>query len=259
MKKMKNIIILVIILVMSTTMYVMAVGEAETKFETDLSVCEKGELSVYRQGIRENIKGEWADCDCSYLCFCASLYHVLEDSSEEDFYAAFFKGDYFIHPLGKVYQDCSSSMEETFAYERFKIIENLSIFLNEEGKEIENVFKNQKTDLYGLLGSLNKEIMGDTIITMLDDIPIIITDLWNTAKEQEDFRYDGEIIFCVPFASVDKQAVLHCEDFVNNLLWNHNWIPASMSVYVVYTDEVIVEYTNCYHNGFEGDITIYVP
>ena len=48
-----------IIIVMSTTMPVSA--EEKAIFEKDLTVCkEKGYLSVYRQSIRENIKGEWA-------------------------------------------------------------------------------------------------------------------------------------------------------------------------------------------------------
>ena len=252
---------LAIIIAMSTKMSVMSEEVKETSiFEQDISVCKEGYLSVYGQNIRENIKGEWADCDCWDLCFCAQLYHVLEDTAEDDFYSAFFNGDYFVYPLGGIYQDCSSSMEKIFSYERSSIIKNLSPFLNENQKDIKDVFKNKKTDLYGLLSSFNNEIMGKTIITMPREVPVIITDLWDTkGAESESFQYDGEIVFCVPYSSRNTEGVLHCEEVVNNILWNHGWISGCMSIYVIYTDEVIVEYSNTYMNGEKGNITIYVP
>lgn len=247
-----------IIIVMSTTMPVSA--EEKAIFEKDLTVCkEKGYLSVYRQSIRENIKGEWAKCNCISLCSCTDLYHILEDTTEDDFYSAFLNGNHLIYPLGEVYQDCSTSMEKTFCYEKSNIIKNLSPFLNEREKDIKEVFKNKKTNLNGLLSSFNTEIIGESIITMPRETPIIITDLWDTEGKEETFMYDGEIIFCVPYASTNKEGVLHCEEVINNLLWNHGWIPGSMSIYVIYTDEVIVEYSNGYRNGQEGFITIYIP
>ena len=257
---MKKLITLVLsIIIVMSIMPVMA-AEKKAIFEKDLTVCkEEGYLSVYRQSIRENIKGEWADCDCCYLCYCTQLYHILEDKTEEDFYSAFLNGNYLVYPLGGVYQDCSSSMEETFCYEKSNIIKNLSPFLNEKEKDIEYVFKNKKTNLYGLLSSFNKEIIGDEIINMPRETPIIITDLWDTEGKEEAFMYDGEIIFCVPYASTNKEGVLHCEEVINNLLWNYGWIPGSMSIYVIYTDKVVVEYSNGYRNGEEGSITIYVP
>lgn len=263
MKKLITLV-LAIIIAMSTTMPIMAkeVEEPEETsiFEKDLSVCKEGSLSVYRRNIRENIKGEWANCDCWDLCFCTSLYHVLEDTTEDDFYSAFFYGDYFVYPLGGIYQDCSSSMEETFCYEKSNIIKNLSPFMNEKEKDIEYVFKNKKTNLYGLLSSFDNTNICGRIVTMPREIPIIITDLWDTeGAEEESFKYDGEIIFCVPYASTNKEGVLHCEEFINNLLWNHIWIPESMSIYVVYTDEVIVKYSNGSYNCLDGYVEIYVP
>ena len=241
---------LVIIIVMSTTMPVMA-AEEKVIF---------GHLSVYRQSIRENIKGKDTDCDCIGLCYCTQLYHILEDTTEYDFYSAFLNGNHLLYPLGEVYQDCSSSMEKIFGYEKNNIIKNLTPFLNEKEKDIEYVFKNKKTNLYGLLSSFNNEIIGEATSTNPREIPIIITDLWDTeGKEEETFMYNGEIIFCVPYASTNKEGVLHCEEVINNLLWNHSLIPGSMSIYVIYTDEVIVEYSNGYRNGEEGFITIYVP
>lgn len=256
---MKKLMILAvaIIFAMSPKMSVKAEEEQETIVETDVSILEKPQLSVYAQNIRENINGEWADCDCGFLCYCTGLYHILEDSTEEeDFYLTFFKGKHFIYPLGEVYQDCSSSMEETFCYEKEKIIKNLSPFFNEE--DIKDVFKNEKTDLYGLISSFKSENIGEQVIIMPEETPIIITDLWTVADE-EKFICDGEFVFCVPYASTNKEGVLHCEDVINNLLWNHSWIPGSISIYVVYIDEVIFNYSNGYHNGDEGYIEIYVP
>lgn len=257
---MKKLMILAvaIIFAMSPKMSVKAEEEQETIVETDVSVFEKPQLSVYAQNIRENIKGEWDDCECKVLCSCAGLYHVLEDTTQEDFYSAFFYGNHFSAPLGKVYQDCSISMEETFCYEKAKIIKNLSPFLNEKEKDIEDVFKKQKTNLYGLISSFKSENIGEQVIIMPEETPIIITDLWTVADE-EKFICDGEFVFCVPYASTNKEGVLHCEDVINNLLWNHSWIPGSISIYVVYTDEVIFNYSNGYHNGDEGYIEIYVP
>lgn len=247
------------ILAISVTVPVMA-GEEQEKsiFETDASICKEGALSVYRKDIRENVKGEFVDCNCRNLCSCTSLYHVLEDTTESDFYSVCLK-EKLIRPIGKIYQDCSSSMEETFRYEKSNIIQNLSPFLKQEKKEIEAVFKNKKTNLYGLLSSFPHEKVGKLNITKPKNTPIIITDLWDEKGEEEEFWYDGEIVFCVPYASTNKKAVLHCEEVVNNILWNHDFLACTMSIYVIYTDEVIVEYGNSYYNGDEGCITIYVP
>lgn len=248
-----------------TKVPVVAVDEEEEPIVVKgLSVHEKDYISVYKnQGIREYIKGEYVKCDCSpwaSLCYCTPLYHVLEDKTEDNFYSSFFNGDYLIYPIGGVYLDCSSSMEETFCYEKSKIIKNLSTFLNEKERNIETIFKNQKTGLYGFLHSLDRQISGDLIITAPKEIPIIITDLWDTEEnEVEPFRYWGEIIFCVPYASTNKEGVLHCEEVVNDILWNYILMPGSMSIYVVYTDDVIAEYSNGYYNGRQGYMEIYVP
>ncbi len=256
MKKLIMIAI-AIILVMSTIIPVMA---AEEKFKTDLSVFKEKALtlSVYNRNIRENKKGERANCDCIVSCSCTRLYHILEDTPEDDFYSVFFDNQ-VVRPLGGIYQDQSSSMEETFCYEKSNIIKNLSPFLKE--KDIEDVFKNKKTNLYGLLSSFNNKISFERIITIPREVPVIITDLWDTAEseEKELLRYEGEIVFCVPYASTNKEGVLHCEEVVNDLLWNHGWLPGGMAIYVIYTDEVIIEYSNSYHNLEEGFIKIYVP
>lgn len=231
----------------------------------DLSEYEKNYISIYDiQGIREYIKGEYVKCDCSpwaTLCHCTSLYHILEDKTKDDFYSVFFNRDYSIYSLGRVYSDCSSSMQETFCYEKSKIIKSLLPFLNEEGRNVETIFKNQKTDLYGFLHSLDRQISGELIITApTKEVPIIITDLWDTEEnEVEPFRYWGEVIFCVPYASTNKEGVLHCEEVVNDLLWNYSLMPGGMPIYVVYTDEVITKYSNGYNNGRQGYIEIYVP
>lgn len=263
---------LAVIFIMSAAIPALAVQRREEAthkeekqvFETDLSVCKEGSISVYGGSIRENIKGEWADCDCYGLCYCTQLYHVLEDTTKDDFYSAFLNGDYFSRPLGKVYQDCSSSMEETFNYETSKILKNLSPFLDESRKNVEDIFKCKKTtNLYGFLASFQHKVIDKTTVTMPSKTPIIITDLWDTeGVEDESFQYSGDIIFCVPYASTNKEGVLHCEDVVNNILWNHSWSLvsiASISIYVVYTDNVIVEYSNGYRNAESGHITIYVP
>lgn len=267
---MKKLIILVVamILTISTTIPVMAaedevVEEKEKSvFETDLSVCKEGELSVYRYGIREEINGELTDCDCIGLCQCTQLYHILEDTTEDDFYTAFFNQNYWDR-YGKIYIDSSYSMERTFCYEKSIIMENLSHFLNEKEQEIEYVYINQKTNLYEILSSCSNDDFGETLdgisVNCLAETPIIITDLWNTAGNEESFNIMGNIIFCVPYASTDKEGVLHCEEVVNNLLSNYSFVPASLAIYVIYTDEVIVEYSNGYRNSDEGCVTIYVP
>lgn len=240
------------IFLMMPTMCIAKEEEVEPRVESDLSVYKTNYLSVYERSIRENIRGEWGDCDCLGLCYCTRLYHILEDTTENnDFYSAFLNGDYLVYPLGRVYLDSSISMKETFSYEKDNIMKNLSSFLNEKNIEIEEVFKNQKTNLYGLLQSYNN--------SKKREIPIIITDLWDTEGE-ELFKYEGNIIFCVPYASTKKEAVLHCEEVINNLLWNHHGRFLSFnSIYLIYTDEIIVKYSNVYRNGEEGCITIYVP
>ena len=250
-----------LILVMSMTMPVRASEREGGIFKKDLSVCKDGEMSVYRQNIREFINGQWKECECWGLCSCAQAYHVLESTKQEDFYSAFFNGEYCASPIGNIYQDCSSSMEETFRYEKSKIIKNLSSFFNEKD-EIE-VFKDTSTNLYGLLGSFKKEVIEEieeVTITSPGEVPVIITDLWDTeGKEEELLVYNGEIIFCVPYASTNKEGVLHCENVINNLFKNYTWIPGSMSIYVVFTDEVIVHYNNGYLNGSYDFIEIYIP
>lgn len=264
---MKKIITLVMTLVLavSAVMPVMAKEEEErrerTVFQTDTFTTREGNyLSVYDGNIREYKNGEWSECNYTYLCYCTQLYHVLEDSTEDNFYSAFFKDQYDEYA---VYSDCSTSMENTFCYEKSKIMKNLSPFLNEKEMGTEDVFRNKKTDLYGLLTSFNHEFMDekfDYICIMPKKTPIIITDLWDTKGEDMDkYRFAGSIIFCVPYASTNKEGVLHCEEFVNDILWNHSLCPASTAIYLVYTDEVIARYSDGYHNDMEGFIDIYVP
>ena len=265
---MKKIITLVMTLVLavSAVMPVMAAEEEErrerTVFQTDTFTTRKGNyLSVYDGNIREYKNGEWSECNYTYLCYCTQLYHVLEDTTEDNFYSAFFKDEYDEYA---VYSDCSTSMENTFCYEKSKIMKNLSPFLNEKEMEIEEVFNNKKTNLYGLLKSFNSEVFEGVeynyTCIMPEKTPIIITDLWDIKGESmENYRFAGSIIFCVPYASTNKEGVLHCEEFVNDILWSHPLCPASTSISIVYTDNVIARYSNGYHNDMEGCITIYVP
>lgn len=245
---------LAIILAMSTTMPVMA-EEKDTDpiFEVDLSVCKDGELSVYRNTIREIIKEEWADCNCVGMCECTLLFHVLEDTTETDFYSAYFN-DYLDT---EVYLDCSSSM--ILFFRNAKIIENISTFLNENKKEIQNVFHNGETNLYGLLNSFETEKIGETIVVTPEKTPIIITDLWDTSSKEESFYYWGNVVFCVPYKSTDKEGVLHCENVVNDLLTNHSLFPRTLAIVIVYTDEVIVSYREEITFSDAGMIEIYVP
>lgn len=180
------------------------------------------------------------------------MYHILEDTTEEDFYSAFFKKN-FGDELGGVYQDRSSSMKEIFKDEKSIILNNLSPMLREREQGIE---EQKPTNLYEFLCSLDEEpTVEEKFITIHPkEVPIIITDLWDIADKQP-FRYEGEIIFCVPYTSTNKEGVLHCEEVVNDLLWNHSWPGGGKSIYVVYTDEVIVRYCN----AMEGFIEIYVP
>lgn len=266
MKKLINLVAVMILSIVTIIPAMVAEHVVERKekllFEADLSVCEEEKLSVYRYGIRENVNGEWSDCDCFYVCKCTQLYHILEDTEEDDFYTAFFNQDYWSQ-YGKIYIDSSYSMERTFGYEKSIIMENLSYFLNEKEQDIDYVYINQKTNLYEFLSSCSNYDLGETndgiSINGLEERPIIITDLWSTKGNEESFKITGHISFCVPYASTDKEGVLHCEEVVNNLLSNYSFVPASLAIYVVYTDEVIVEYSNGYRNFDEGCITIYVP
>lgn len=288
-QRMKKIITLAIVLIfaVSAVMPVMAAEEEEqrerTVFKTDTFTSREGDyLSVYDGNIRENKNGELSECNCMGICYCTQLYHVLEDTTDKDFYSAFLKSKYDDHgvycddsaPFAYVgcivdydddyaiYSDCSTSMTETFCYEKSQIMRNLSSFLKE--KEIEDVFKNQKTDLYGLLKSFDSEVMEDVghsyTYIMPEKMPIIITDLWDVKEESmENYKFVGQIIFCVPYASTNKEAVLHCEEFVNDILWNLSPFTTSTSINIVYTDEVIARYSNGYYNDMEGCIKIYVP
>lgn len=265
---MKKIIILAMTLILaaSAVMPVMAAEEEarreRTVFKTDAFTSRKGDyLSVYDGNIREYKNGEWSECNYTYRYYCTQLYHVLEDTTEDDFYSAFFKDRYDDYV---VYSDCSASMKNTFCYERSKIMKNLSPFLNEKEMKIEEVFNNKKTNLYGLLKSFNSEVFEGVehsyMCIMLKKTPIIITDLLDIKGESmENYRFAGSIIFCVPYSSTNKEGVLHCEEFVNDILWNHSLCPASTAIYLVYTDEVIARYCNGYHNDMEGFIDIYVP
>ncbi len=179
---MKKIIILAmtLILAVSAVMPVMAYEKEEwrerTVFKTDTFTSREGDyLSVYDGNIRENKNGEWSECNCIGLCYCTQLYHVLEDTTDKDFYSAFLKSKYDDHGIYcddsagfahvgcmvacddyTIYSDCSTSMTKTFCYEKSQIMRNLSPFLKE--KEIEDVFKNKRTDLYGLLKSFDSEV-----------------------------------------------------------------------------------------------------
>lgn len=263
---MKKVITLAmtLILALSTVMPVMASEKEErrerTVFETDTFTTREGDyLSVYDGNIREYKNGEWSECNYTNLCYCTQLYHVLEYTTEKDFYSAFFNQYDYDYAI---YSDCSSSMSETFCYEKSQIMKNLLPFLKE--KEIKDVFKSQKTDLYGLLKSFDSEVFEGVgysyTCIMPEEALIIITDLWDIKGESmENYEFATKIIFCVPYASTNKEGVLHCEEFVNDILWNHSLFTASTSISIVYTDRVIASYSNGCLNDREGSITIYVP
>lgn len=259
---MRKLITLTVAVILAILVVIPVVAEGERKnqlFENDLTVGEDYRLSVYKKWIRENInEEEWSECGCVGLHNCASLYHILKDTEEDDFYKAFFNDEHFFRPLGKVYVDSSFSMKETFCYEKSEIEKNLSPVMNE--KEVENIFTNQETDLYGFLTSFDKEVLDKVTVIMPEETPIIITDLWSAENEYiQPFRYYGEIIFCVPYSSTNTEGILHCEEVVNDLLWNHSLMPGDVSIYVVYTDKVIVNYNNGIYNGDFGFIEIYIP
>lgn len=92
---------------------------------------------------------------------------------------------------------------------------------------------------------------------------IIISDLWDTSKIENEFYYHGNLIFCVPYNSTDKEAVLHCETVVNKLIYDHNGFGLggedSIDIYIVYMDKTIVKYSNGSFNASNGYIEILVP
>ena len=140
---MKKIIILAMTLILaaSAVIPVMASEKEEwrerTVFETDtFTAREEDYLSVYDGNIREYKNGEWSECNCTYLCYCTALYHVLEYTTEKDFYSAFFNQYDYDYAI---YSDCSSSMSETFCYEKSQIMRNLLPFLKE--KEIKEEYR----------------------------------------------------------------------------------------------------------------------
>ena len=252
----KSIALLVaVVLAMSTVTNVFAKEEDKPVFETDvLSSYEEGYISVYGQKIHDQNE-ERASVNCIGLCDCIELYHILERSPDANFYSSFFYGNYLVNPIGKVYKDCSGSMTKLFSTETSNILNNLSPFINQQGKKIKDIFKYGNSNLYAFLDSFKKKSYNQP-----DKVPIIISDLFNTDYDNEsNWLYDGEIVFCVPFASTNKEYVLHCEKIVNDILWNHSFMLGDIYIFVVYTDNVIVEYSNGYFNGNAGFIKIYVP
>lgn len=249
---MKKILTFVtIIMVTLTTTPVMA--------DDSISDEEQYHLSIYDTNIREHINDDKAvKCDCLGICRCTQKYHLLENPKQGDFYLTFFNNE-LVYPVEGVYQDVSSSMEKNFGYETNKILKNISPVLNEKQKNIEYVFKNKKTDLYGLLSSFctNDDVFSPS------QTNVIITDLWDTKGVKEKFFYYGQIVFCVPYASTNKEAVLHCEDVVNDLIFNHSSFGvggiSSICIYLVYTDKTIVEYSNGTFNGSDGYMEVLVP
>ena len=252
----KSIALLVaLILAMSTVTNVFA----KEDFVPALPSNGEGHLSIFSEKTREYKNGEWADCGETTLCHCIQLYHVLESSPDANFYSSFFHGDYIVNPIGTVYKDCSSSMSTLFPIGTSKIINNLSPFINEEKKNVKDIFKNKESDLYGFLNSFKKTNVCDYIINIPDKVPIIISDLFNRNCNESNWLYCGEIVFCVPFASSNPEYVLQCEKVVNDILWNHSFLLGYISIFVVYTDDVIAEYSNGYFNGDRGCIKVYVP
>lgn len=256
MKKTTTILI-VIILATLTTMPIKASDSVTDE--------ERYHLSMYGNYIRDNIsKEEYIDtnpfCKWTGICNCTQKYHLLNESTQNDFYSAFFNNEEFSYlPFEEIYQDTSSSMTSNFEYETEKIVKNISPILDEKKLEIKPVFENSKTNLYKFIGSFcNKENKFSPEKTI-----VIISDLWNTSKFEDEFEYSGNLVFCVPYESTNKEAVLHCEDVANNLILNHNKFGIGgmdiIDIYIVYMDQTIVKYSNGFFNGNDGYVDILVP
>lgn len=254
MKKIATFLV-TIILVTLTTVPIKA--ENSTKYE------ERQHLSIYDKNIREHVNGHIIDsnsiCKLTGECHCYQKYHLLENSTKEDFYSVFFNSEQLNYvPFEGIYQDASDSMTKNFSYETKKITENISTVLNEKQLKIKPVFANSKTNLYGLIGSF----CNDDVFSPNETI-IIISDLWDTSKIENEFYYYGNLIFCVPYNSRDQEAVLHCEDVVNKLIYDHNGFGLggedSIDIYIVYMDKTIVKYSNGSFNASNGYIEILVP
>ena len=125
MKKIATFLV-TIILVTLTTVPIKA--ENSTKYE------ERQNLSIYDKNIREHVNGHIIDSNstCKYTgeCHCYQKYHLLENSTKEDFYSVFFNSEQLNYvPFEGIYQDASDSMTKNFSYETKKITENISTVL----------------------------------------------------------------------------------------------------------------------------------
>lgn len=258
MQKVKTIILLIVLAVSMycapitvEKLYNPIVVEAST-FEEDMSFLNMDWLSIYSSS--ENM---------------ITTYHIMNQYSEKghqdiNFYTAFFENEISsLREISTIYLDCSYSMDKTFTDEKEKIMQNLDQLISKNEIVVEEVFKNAKTHLYSLLDSIAGENNNDWFQKKTDIFShVIVTDLCDTGDIAIDETlkiptFSNFVIFCVPYESTDKKAVLHCETFANEVLDRGLWVQSS--VFIVYTDEVIVEYNNKDWQFGPGGINIYIP
>lgn len=79
----------------------------------------------------------------------------------------------------------------------------------------------------------------------------------NIDETLKSVTFCNTLICCVPYESTNKEAVLHCETFANKVLDKGLWLQSA--VYIVYTDEVVIEYHNRDWQFGGGGINIYIP
>lgn len=258
MQKVKTIILLIVLAVSMycapitvENVYSPVVVEAST-LEEDMSFENNDWLSIYSSS--EDM---------------ITTYHIMNQYSEKEqkdinFYTAFFENEIlFSREISTIYMDCSYSMDKTFGDEKEKIMQNLNQFISKNEIVVEEVFKNAETHLYSLLDSIAEKNSNDWFQKKSDIFShVIVTDLCDTGDATIDEAlksptFSNFVIFCVPYESTNKKAVLHCETFANEVLDRGLWVQSS--VFIVYTDEVVVEYHNKDWQFGPGGINIYLP
>lgn len=240
MKKIMRLIVVVLVVVVSTVMPVMAATDV------DLSHLES---------------------DCYVTMYTEKDYYIIEKTQlsdftpETDFYSAFM---WYIEdaekPINnKIYVDSSSSMSKTFSYETSKVMENLQPYLDKNGLEYEKVLSGKGTDLNTMINNyvLESNQERDVDLFPLDTL-MMVTDLWNTEAVEFNFKNKtANMVFFVPYKSTNVEAVTHCEQVVNDILWGQEMCFSTIDI--VYMDDVVVEYCKLFVDSNDGTIEIFVP
>lgn len=256
MQKFRTIILLI---VLAVSMYCapISIGKSynpivveATTLEEDLSLWKEDWLSIYSSN-EEMIR----------------TYHIMDEYSKRkqqyiNFYTAFFENEISSYcGISTIYIDCSYSMDRTFFDGKEKILQNLDQFVSKNELCVKEVFKNTETHLYSLIDLLAKENMNawENGTDLYNNI--IVTDLFDTGNNIDEtlksVTFCNTLICCVPYESTNKEAVLHCETFANKVLDKGLWLQSA--VYIVYTDEVVIEYHNRDWQFGGGGINIYIP